>query len=222
MNKIPLYLQIVAALIVAVIVGVLLGAGNPILDREVINHLALPSTLILKALRTLATPLIFLAILHTFLTAEIPSNSGRKLAILLITNTLVAIAIGLLVANILRPGAGGQSLVTSPTTNTTVKQLDPWGLLADIIPDSVLKPLVDNNVISLIFVALAFGIVLRAIKAEQVNRGQHDYLAIEQTISLLFDAVIRILHWVIALVPFAVFGIVAKTIALQGFAPFKA
>ncbi|MCY7335316.1 MAG: dicarboxylate/amino acid:cation symporter, partial [Chamaesiphon sp.] len=47
-------------------------------------------------------------------------------------------------------------------------------------------------------------------------------LAIEQTISLLFDAVIRILHWVIALVPFAVFGIVAKTIALQGFAPFKA
>lgn len=222
MNKIPLYLQIVAALIVAVIVGILLGAGNPILDREVINHLALPSTLILKALRTLATPLIFLAILHTFLTAEIPSNSGRKLSILLITNTLVAIAIGLLVANILRPGAGGQALVTSPTTNTAVKQLDPWGLLADVIPDSVLKPLVDNNVISLIFVALAFGIVLRAIKAEQVNRGQHDYLAIEQTISLLFDAVIRILHWVIALVPFAVFGIVSKTIALQGFAPFKA
>ncbi len=121
MNKIPLYLQIVAALIVAVIVGVLLGAGNPILDREVINHLALPSTLILKALRTLATPLIFLAILHTFLTAEIPSNSGRKLSILLITNTLVAIAIGLLVANILRPGAGEQSLVTSPTTNTAIK-----------------------------------------------------------------------------------------------------
>jgi len=171
MNKIPLYLQIVTALIVAVIVGILLGAGNPILDREVINHLALPSTLILKALRTLSTPLIFLAILHTFLTAEIPSNSGRKLSILLITNTLVAISIGLLVANILRPGARGQSLVTSPTTNTAIKQLDPWGLLADIIPNSVLKPLVDNNVISLIFVALAFGIVLRAIKAEQVNRG---------------------------------------------------
>jgi Na+/H+-dicarboxylate symporter len=34
--------------------------------------------------------------------------------------------------------------------------------------------------------------------------------------------VIRILNWVIALVPLAVFGIVAKTVALQGFAPFKA
>jgi Na+/H+-dicarboxylate symporter len=221
MIKIPLYLQIVAALIVAVIVGVFLGAGNPIWDKEVIEHLALPCTLILKALRTLATPLIFLAILHTFLTAEIPSRSGRKLSLLLITNTLVAIAIGLLVANVLRPGAAGQALATSPTTKAAVKQLDPWGLLADIIPDSVVKPLVDNNVISLIFVALSFGIVLRAIKTEQVNRGQREYIAIERVISLLFDAVIRILHWVIALVPIAVFGIVSKTIALQGFAPFK-
>ena len=221
MTKIPLYLQIVAALIVAVIVGVLLGAGSPILDKDIIEHLALPSTLILKALRTLATPLIFLAILHTFLTAEIPSKSGRKLSILLITNTLVAITIGLLVANVLRPGAGGGSLVTTSTAKTVAKQLDPWGLLSDIIPDSVIKPLVDNNVISLIFVALAFGIVLKAIKAEQINQSRSEYLAIEQIIGLLFDAVIRILHWVIALVPIAVFGIVAKTIALQGFAPFK-
>jgi Na+/H+-dicarboxylate symporter len=221
MTKIPLYLQIVAALIVAVVVGVVLGAGNPILAKDVIEHLALPCTLILKALRTLATPLIFLAILHTFLTAEIPSKSGRKLSILLITNTLVAIAIGLSVANILRPGSGGSLSAAAPPGKTAIKQLDPWGLLSDLIPDSVLKPLVDNNVISLIFVALAFGIVLRAIKTEQLNRGENSYLPIEQVIGLLFDAVIRILHWVIALVPIAVFGIVSKTIALQGFAPFK-
>ncbi len=221
MTKIPLYLQIVAALIVAVIVGVFLGAGKPIWNKDVIEHLALPATLILKALRTLATPLIFLAILDTFLTAEIPSKSGRKLSILLVTNTVVAIAIGLLVANVLRPGAGGNLAATAPT-NTAVKQLDPWGLISDLIPDSVVKPLVDNNVISLIFVALSFGIVLKAIKSEQIKQGQNSYLAIEQIISLLFDAVIRILHWVIALVPLAVFGIVSKTIAIQGFAPFKA
>jgi Na+/H+-dicarboxylate symporter len=221
MNKIPLYGQIIIALIIAVIVGVLLGAGNPIWDKETIEHLALPCTLILKALRTLATPLIFLAILHTFLTADIPSRSGRKLSILLITNTLVAIVIGLLVANVLRPGAAGSALATAQSTKPVVKQLDPWGLIADIIPDSVVKPLVDNNVISLIFVALAFGIVLRAIKTEQVKLGQREYLAIEQGVGILFDAVIRILHWVIALVPIAVFGIVSKTIALQGFAPFK-
>jgi Na+/H+-dicarboxylate symporter len=221
MARIPLYLRIVGALILATIVGVVLGAGNPTWDKEVIGHLALPSTLILKALRTLATPLIFLAVIHTFLTADIPRNSTRKLSILLITNTLVAIAIGLFVANVMRPGAFGKLSVAVPTAKTEIKQLDPWSLLSDIIPDSVLKPLVDNNVISLIFVALAFGIVLRAIKTEQVGRGVRDYIAIEHVVGILFDAVIRILHWVIALVPLAVFGIVARTIALQGFEPFK-
>jgi Na+/H+-dicarboxylate symporter len=222
MTKIPLYLQIVAALIVATIVGILLGAGHPIIDKGIIEHLALPCTLIIKALRTLATPLIFLAIMHTFMTTDIPGKSGRKLAVLLMSNTTVAIIIGLLVANLLHPGSDSQMSIARPTTANTVKPLDPWSLISDIIPDSVVKPLVDNNVISLIFVALAFGIVLRAIKTEQINRSQTEYLAIERVISLLFDAVIRILHWVIALVPIAVFGIVSKTIALQGFAPFKA
>jgi Na+/H+-dicarboxylate symporter len=170
----------------------------------------------------MATPLIFLAILNVFLTAEIPSKSGRKLSVLLITNTVVAIVIGLIVANVLRPGAAGGLLATKPAKSDTIKQLDPWSLVSDLIPDSVVKPLVDNNVISLIFVALAFGIVLRAIKTEQIGKNQHQYLPIEQGIGILFEAVIKILHWIIALVPIAVFGIVSKTIALQGFAPFKA
>jgi Na+/H+-dicarboxylate symporter len=219
MIKLPLYLQIVAALVVATLVGILLGAGHPSVDKETIEHLALPCTLILKALRTLATPLIFLAIVHTFLTADIPGKSGRKLFGLLMGNTIVAIIIGLLVANVLQPGVG--SKLPRPTAGTSAKPLDPFSLISDMVPDSVLKPLVDNNVISLIFVALAFGIVLRAIKTEQIAHAQTEYLAIERVIDLLFKSVIRILHWVIALILIAVFGIVSKTIALYGFDSFK-
>ncbi|MBW4576126.1 MAG: cation:dicarboxylase symporter family transporter [Aphanothece sp. CMT-3BRIN-NPC111] len=219
-QRIPLYLQIVIALILAVGLGILLGAGQPNVDKDLIEHLTIPSNLVLKALRALATPLILLAVLHSFLTANIPGRSGRRLAVLLFTNTLVAILIGLLVANILRPGTWGR-FNPPEGTEAVNKTLDPWGLLQDTVPESILKPLVDNNVIQLIFVALAFGIVLRALKAQQTVEGKTDYLAIEQVIVILFEAVIRILHWVIALVPLAVFGIVAKTVALQGFALFK-
>jgi Na+/H+-dicarboxylate symporter len=218
-KNLPLYLQILIVLPLAVGLGVLLG--NTTLPPETIEHLALPCTLVLKALRTLATPLILLAVLHSFLTTQIPGRSGSRLAVLLLTNTLVAIFIGLGVANLVQPGKWGQIAAPSSTKEVT-KTLDPWGLLQDMIPDSILKPLVDNNVLQLIFVALAFGIVLRAIKTEFLDRGKHDYLPIEQVITVLFESVIRILHWVIALVPLAVFGIVAKTIALQGFSPFKA
>ncbi|MFE1748174.1 dicarboxylate/amino acid:cation symporter [Coleofasciculus sp. H7-2] len=220
-KRIPLYFQILIALILGVGLGMLLGAGNPAPQNvAAINNLAIPCNLVLKALKALATPLILLAVLHTFLTASIPGRSGRRLAVLLLTNTVVAILIGLLVANVVQPGRWG-GLVAPPSTAEVTKTLDPWGLLQDSVPASILQPLVENNVIQLIVVALSFGIVLRALKTEQVAQGKTEYLAAEHGITFLFEAVIRVLGWVIALVPLAVFGIVAKTVALQGFAPFK-
>jgi Na+/H+-dicarboxylate symporter len=218
-QRIPLYVQILIAIVVAVSLGTALGLLNPRPD-DLITHFAIPCTLVLKALRMLATPLILLAVLQAFMTTQIPGRSGRRLAGLLLTNTVVAIGIGLIVANLLRPGSWAPLGLPGSTAPST-KTLDPWGLLQDSIPGSIVQPLVDNNVIQLIFLALAFGIGLRALKTQQIEQGQQDYIVIEQAIAVLFATVIRVLHWVIALVPLAVFGIVTKTVALQGFAPFK-
>ncbi|MFB2971979.1 dicarboxylate/amino acid:cation symporter [Aerosakkonema sp. BLCC-F183] len=220
-QRIPLYLQIAIALILAVSVGILLGGGNPAAGNiALINNLAIPCDLVLKILRALATPLILLAVVHTFLTANIPGTAGRRLFILLLTNTTVAILIGLLVANILQPGKWGQ--IRAPEGSAeNIKNLDPWALLQNMVPSSVVEPLVNNNVLQIIVIALSFGIVLRALKKEQVASNKINYEALEWVIGTLFDAVVRILEWVIALVPLAVFGIVAKTVALEGFTPFK-
>lgn len=220
-QQIPLFLQIVLALILAAGLGIFLGAGHPNpVHVAAIKNLTIPCNLILKALRALATPLIFLAVIHAFLTASIPGRSGRRLVVLLLTNTTVAILIGLLVANVLQPGQGSH-LAPQAQTALASKSLDPWSLLENTVPDSIVKPLVDNNVIQLIFIALAFGVILRGLKTQQMAEHKTDYLAIEQVITTLFEAVMGILKWVIALVPLAVFGIVAKVVALNGFAPFK-
>lgn len=219
-GRIPLTLQIVIALVLAVSLGIALGAGNPNPSNATfITNLAIPSELILKALRALATPLILVAVLHTFMTADIPGTAGRKLAVLLLTNTTAAILIGLLVANVLRPGEWGY--LAKPTTQIAGEGIDPWGLIKDAVPEALFKPLVDNNVIQLIVVALCFGIVLRGLKSEQIAQGKTGYQPIENIIGILFESVIRILNWVIALVPLAVFGVVAKTVAEKGFAPFR-
>jgi Na+/H+-dicarboxylate symporter len=221
-ERVPLYVQILIALVFAVGLGILLGAGQPSpANAAIANNLVIPCGLVLKALRALATPLILLAVLHSFLTTEIPGKAGRRIAVLLLTNTLAAILIGLLVANVLQPGRWGAIAAPSGSDASIKQSFDPWGLLQDSIPEAVLKPLVDNNVIQLIVVALSFGIVLRALKTKQVAEGRTDYLPLEQSIAILFEVVIRVLKWVIVLVPIAVFGIVAKTIALEGFSPFK-
>ena len=221
-RPIPLYVQILGALVLAVILGLALGAGNPSPQAaEIAKDLAIPCNLVLKALRALATPLILLAVLHAFLTTNIPGRAGRRLAVLLLSNTTVAIVIGLLVANVLRPGTWEK--IALPTAGEAVnKQFDPWGLLDSSVPDAVLKPLTDNNVIQLIVIALSFGIALRAIKSEQVAAGKTEYRSLEQVVTILFEAVVRVLGWVIMLVPIAVFGIVSSIVALKGFSPFKA
>lgn len=220
-QRIPLTLQIVIALVLAVALGIALGAGNPSpTNAAFIKNLAIPAEMVLKALRALATPLILVAVLHTFMTTNIPGTAGRRLAALLFTNTTVAILVGLLVANVLRPGTWG-NIAEPEGTQITGQSVDPWGLVKDAVPEALLKPLVDNNVIQLIVVALCFGIVLRALKSEQIAQGKTGYQPIEDVIGILFEAVIRILNWVIALVPLAVFGIVAKTVAEKGFAPFQ-
>lgn len=220
---IPLYVQILIALTAAVLLGVILGTGNPSPENaEFANKLVIPCKLILKALSALATPLILFAILNSFLTTNIPGRTGRRLAFLLLTNTTAAILIGLFVANVVRPGSwekfgdpGGAAALS--------KKFDPWSLLQDSVPEAVVQPLVNNNVIQLLVVGLAFGIAMRAIKTELIDQGKGEvFQPIENIISVLFNSVIRVLTWVIALVPIAVFGIVSRTVAIQGFSPFKA
>jgi Na+/H+-dicarboxylate symporter len=222
--KLPLYTQIIIALIIAVILGIALGAGKPITSKDNLEHLALPAKLIIRALSTLATPLIFLSIINTLLTADIPGNAAKRLGLLLTTNTVVAIGIGLLVANVVKPGSYGKNLVPDRASDLLekTKSFDPWQLLDGVVPDSIVKPFADKtSVIALILLALAVGVAVRSIKQYQIEHQQTDYQPLEQVITMLFNTIIKVLHWVITLVPLAVFGIVAKTIAIQGFAPFQ-
>jgi Na+/H+-dicarboxylate symporter len=244
--KLPLYTQIIIALVFAVILGILLGTNGPLAKinpneaatffqplmsflkaltvKENLEHLALPAKLIIRALSTLATPLIFLSIINTLLTAEIPQNAAKRLGILLSTNTVVAIGIGLLVANVVKPGSYGKNLVPDRTSDLLEKtrSFDPWQLLDGVVPDSIVKPFADKtSVISLILLALAVGVAARSIKQHQIEHRQTDYQPLEKAIGTLFNIIIKVLHWVIALVPLAVLGIVAKTIAIQGFSPFQ-
>jgi Na+/H+-dicarboxylate symporter len=230
--RLPLYTQIIIALVIAVALGMALGAGKPVDPEKLLTykanleHLALPSSMVLRALGMLATPLIFLSIVNTLLTADLPGGAAKRLGFLLTTNTFVAILIGLFVANTVRPGRWSNLPKPSEKDVADIaakaKGFDPVQLLDSMVPDSIIKPFADkNSVISLVLLGLAMGVALRMLKQRQITTGNREYQAIEHVVTILFSTIINMLHWVIMLVPLAVLGIVAKTIALKGFDPFK-
>ncbi len=213
-HKTPLYLRIIGALILGSITGVILGALG---ERgvRIAEGLAVPSRLVLRLLGALAPPLILFAIIHALMSARIKGRTGARLIWLLTLNTLVAITIGIAVANVVRPGRWAQ--LTPPTTQEDAKASnDPLTQFLDNVPRSLLGPLGDNGkVIGVIFIAVAFGIALRRVRDEEIR-------TVADLVELVFDSLIVILHWIIDIVPLAVFAIVASIIGTRGFSDFLA
>lgn len=235
----PLYLRILGALILGVILGVVMRAvAGPEEVARYARILEEPSKLILRLLGALAPPLILIAIIQALMTAELRGARVLRLAGLLVLNTMVAICIGLFVANLLQPGKNANLSAPKPPSladkgqndaeRSVLQMLERIGFKApparkdelsqflDNVPDSLLRPLVESNkVLGVIFVAVAFGIALRGSRRRRLE-------TVEDLVSVVFDALLTVLHWVIQVVPFGVFGIVTALVAEKGFAPFMA
>jgi DAACS family dicarboxylate/amino acid:cation (Na+ or H+) symporter len=203
----PLYLRIIGALILGVICGLVLGPRAAGLE--------LPSKLVLRLLGALAPALILVAIIHALMTADLNGRNTARLMALLVLNTLVAICIGLLVANVVQPGRWSQ---VTPIEQAGAPSGEPPDIVAqflDNVPKSLLGPLTDNGkVLGVIFIAVAFGIALRR---EQSPARQ----LVQDLVELLLRVFITILHWIIDVIPLAIFGIVASIIGTKGFAAFQ-
>ncbi|MES1177099.1 MAG: dicarboxylate/amino acid:cation symporter [Myxococcales bacterium] len=203
-SALPLYLRILVGLLLGLIAGALLGPSAHVLD--------LPARLILRLLGALAPPLILVAVVHALLTAEIRGAVAWRMGWLLISNTVMAILVGLLVANVLAPGRHARLPAPHAAQNAHGDLLNQF---LDNIPDSLLRPFVENRVIGVVLIAVAFGVAARGLK------GPPRELA-EQLASLGFSCILTVLSWVLAFVPLAVFGKVASIVGSSGFAPLKA
>jgi Na+/H+-dicarboxylate symporter len=207
-NSIPLYLRILVAMLLGLIVGLLLG------ERALIFEI--PSVVILQLLGALAPPLILVAVTHVLMTTEIAGKTASRLAGLLLLNTTVAILIGLAVANLVRPGSWSELKKPAPAAKNESTTASPVELLVQNVPKSILGPLGDKqNIIGVIFIAVAFGVALRGVKTKPVNN-------VQDLVELAYTVLLKVLHWLIQLVPIGVFAIVAKVVGTEGFGPLKA
>jgi Na+/H+-dicarboxylate symporter len=218
-TRLPLYLRIIIALLIGLSLGIAMHAAHA--SASTIALPGLVSGIILRLMGALAPPLILIAILDTLIKAQLAGGVVPRMIYLLILNTVVAIGIGLLVANVIRPGtwADRGSFHPTPAAETTQPAASaPVGAspsLLDNIPGSLFKPLVDNNVIGVILIAAGFGVALRRLEPT-------DRQVAEQMVSVAFKAITIVLQWVIELVPIGVLGIVATEVGSHGFGAFKA
>ncbi len=219
-QRVPLFARILIALVLGVIAGELMGSHAAMFKPF--------SAVVLRLLGALATPLIFMAVVRALLKAKISGRAGMRLVSLLLLNTVVAIVIGLAVANVVQPGVRADIAVTRATLSQ--KPFDPVEDLLGKIPGSVVKPFADNDIMAIILIALAIGIGLRKVGQQQESELANESVSaqersaipiIEAFLDTGFRLVMVILHWILELVPFAVFGVVAQKVGMEGIGAFK-
>src|SRR4030095_929333 len=97
MHRIPLYVRIAVALALGVLAGMLV-------PESWAQDLDVPARMILRLLGAIAPPLILIAVSRALLGANVRGKLAGKMFFLLFLNTVVAILVGLVVANVVRPG----------------------------------------------------------------------------------------------------------------------
>ena len=223
-RRIPLAGKIVIAMGLGIAAGIALGER-----AEPFSKLG---ALIIDMIKGLAGPLLLFAVLDALLRTKIQARSGAIMVAISLTNAALAIGIGLVLSNTLQPGRSLRVIDETALSRAsadlaraekgldqtrTIKFLDD---VVALVPTSLIKPIVDNSVISIVLVAIVLGLALRRVKAEQITREETSYLAIEYAISSIYRAIEIVLSWAVQLVPLAVFGVVARTVGRYGFAPF--
>jgi Na+/H+-dicarboxylate symporter len=199
----PLYVWVILAVAIAVPVGLFWGEGA--------TNLELLPKLILRALTALAAPLVVLAILSAIVTNEVKGRLGALMMLFYLINTLMAMLIGLSLSNLLQPGKGA-SLVEPGTATPTLANKTATELLMDLIPRSIGEPFTQNHLAQLVLLTLALGIGLVKIRDSQRARGEKSFSVVVDLLTIGFELMMKVLLWVVALVPLAVFGIVASSV----------
>ena len=140
---------------------------------------------------------------------------GKTFAYYLATSML-AILVGQVLVNVIRPGDGatlGLSPLTAAGASPDASFIE---VIKRMIPSNIAASLTDNGaMLSIIFFALIFGyFVTRTAEPHQTR--------VKELFESLFEVVMTMAEGILKLLPYGVFALLVKVVASTGFAPFKA
>lgn len=200
------------AVLVAVVGGVAVGLIAPGVGKDI----AILGTLFVNLIKMMITPVIFCTIVlgigSVRKAATVGKIGGLSLAYFLLMST-VALAIGLVVGNLLSPGSGLHlsAQATGQGAKLAQKAHEAGGLMdfvSHIIPETLLSALTSGNVLQALFIALLVGFAVQAMgtAGEPVLRG------VEHLQKLVF----RVLSMILWLAPIGAFGAMAGVVGQTG------
>ena len=201
------------AVIVAVVVGVVVGLLAPAVGRSV----GVLGTMFVDLIKMIITPVIFCTIvlgIGSLRKAATVGKVGGLALVYFVTMSTFALAIGLVVGNLLHPGSNLHvSGDMSGRAGELAEQAHSEGGLLEfiqsIIPDTLFSALTSGNVLQALFLALITGFAIQALPRSAADPAL-------RAIEVLQKVVFKILVMILWLAPIGAFGAIANVVARTG------
>ncbi|AGZ45307.1 cation:dicarboxylate symporter family transporter [Actinoplanes friuliensis] len=206
-------------LYIAVLVAMALGIAVGFLFPEVGKSLRPLGTGFVALIQMMIAPVIFCTIVlgvgSIRKAAQVGRVGGLALGYFLLMST-VALAIGLVVGNILHPGAGlnlSEELAATGAEQVSQEAESGVDFVLGIIPESLLGAIITREVLQTLLVALLVGFAVQSLGA----KGE----PIIRVVSVFQRLVFKILAMVMWLAPIGAFGAMAAVVGATGFDALK-
>nr|WP_202518248.1 cation:dicarboxylase symporter family transporter [Streptomyces sp. SID685] len=204
---------------IAVIVAVALGIAVGLIWPDAAVQLQPLGTGFVNLIKMMISPIIFCTIVlgigSVRKAAKVGAVGGIALGYFLVMS-LVALAIGLVVGNVLHPGAGlhlTSALKQTGHAQVSSDALPPVDFVLSVIPQTFVSAFTEGQVLQTLLVALLAGFALQAMG----TAGQPVLRGIEHIQRLVF----RILSMVMWAAPIGAFGAIAAVTGSAGPAALK-
>ena len=212
-SKLPLYRSLYFQVICAVVAGVLLGHFYPSVGADMKPL----GDGFIKLIKMIIAPIIFCTVVIGIAGMEdmkkVGKTGGLALLYFEVVSTL-ALIIGLVLVNVLKPGEGMNINAATLDTKAIAAYTGPGKLtgttdfLLNVIPNTVIDAFAKGEILQVLLIAVLFGFALHKFG----GRGTLVFDLIEKISHVLFG----IVNMIMKLAPIGAFGAMAFTIGKYG------
>jgi Na+/H+-dicarboxylate symporter len=174
-------------------------------------HLKIAGDMFIQLLKMIIIPLILASMVAGIVSLGDVRRLGRiglKTFIYYMATTLLAVGVGLVLVNLMKPGVGVKMVAESDVDLASRETPSIVSIIEDIIPDNVFAAMAENKVLSVIFFSLLLGIAISS--TGEKSRPLTSFFESLNTVMM------KITDWIMLLAPFGVFALMAYTIGTMG------
>ncbi len=201
--KVKVHTQIFAAIVLGVIVGLALG--------EKADHLKVVGDIFIQLLKMIIIPLILASMVAGVVSLGDVRRLGRiglKTFIYYMATTLLAVGVGLVLVNLMKPGAGVDMGAEAAVDMAGRETPSMVSIIKDIVPENVFAAMAQDKVLSVIFFSLLLGVAISSTGEKA------------KPLTVLFEGfntvMMKVTGWIMHLAPVGVFALMAYTIGTMG------